>query len=62
MLILFSGICFSAAVWREGMRVAPPRPDTRRIPSWLLISANGFLVIVTLAALVGIWLPHAALR
>lgn len=56
VLILFSGFCFVAAVWREMAPVAPPRPDTQRLPAALLIGVNGFLVIVALAALVGIWL------
>lgn len=55
VLILFSGFCFLAAIWRQMGRVAPPRPDTRRLPSWLLIAVNGFLLLVSLAALVGIW-------
>ena len=57
VLILFSGFCFVAAVWRQMMRVRPPRPDTPRIPAPLLLAINGFLLIVSLAALVGIWLP-----
>lgn len=55
VLILFSGFCFAAAVWRQMGNVAPPRPDTPRIPSPLLIVVNGFLLLVSLAALVGIW-------
>jgi putative membrane protein len=57
VLIVFSGFCFGAAVWRQMGRVSPPRPDTRRIPAWILIAVNGFLGLVSLAALVGIWLP-----
>jgi putative membrane protein len=57
VLILFSGFCFVAAVWRQMIKVRPPRPDTPRIPAALLIVVNGFLLIVSLAALVGIWLP-----
>jgi len=57
VLILFSGFCFVAAVWRQMSKVSPPRPDTRRIPPTLLIAINGFLLVVSLAALVGIWLP-----
>ena len=57
VLILFSGFCFIAAVWRQMSKVSPPRPDTRRIPAALLIAINGFLLILSLAALVGIWLP-----
>lgn len=57
VLILFSGFCFVCAVWRETRPGAPPpRPDTRRLPSGLLLAVNGFLVVVALAALVGIWL------
>lgn len=55
LLVLFAGFCFIAAVWREMMRVAPPRPDARRLPPALLVSVNGFLLLVCLAALVGIW-------
>ena len=55
-LILFSCFCFVAAIWREMEPGAPPpRPDTRRMPSWLLIGLNGFLALVALTALVGIW-------
>lgn len=57
VLILFSAFCFAAAVWRQAGRVAPPRPDTARMPAWLLVAVNGFLALVSLAALVGIWLP-----
>jgi putative membrane protein len=56
-LILFSGFCFIAAVWRELRPGAPPpQPDTRRMPAWLLLALNGFLAFVALMALVGIWL------
>jgi putative membrane protein len=56
-LVLFSGFCFVAAVWRELRPGAPPpRPDTRRMPAVLLIAINGFLVFVSLMALVGVWL------
>jgi len=58
VLIFFSAFCFIAAVWREASPVAPPKPDTRRLPRSLLISLNGFLVIVALAALAGIWLAE----
>ncbi|WCP16073.1 hypothetical protein sphantq_04569 (plasmid) [Sphingobium sp. AntQ-1] len=56
LLILFSGFCFIAAVWREVAPAIRPLPETRRLPAWLLIGINGFLVVVSLAALVGIWL------
>lgn len=56
LLILFSAFCFVAAVWRElDPGTPPPQPDIRRISPSVLIGINGFLVIVSLAALVGIW-------
>lgn len=59
VLILFSGFCFVAAVWREWTPGAPPpRPDIRRLPRAILIGLNGFLMLVSLAALVGIWLAR----
>ncbi|HET9629917.1 MAG TPA: DUF202 domain-containing protein [Novosphingobium sp.] len=55
LLIAFSAFCFGAAVWRQMIRVAPPRPDARRIPPAVLIAVNGFLAAVSLGALVAIW-------
>ncbi|HKT85923.1 MAG TPA: DUF202 domain-containing protein [Novosphingobium sp.] len=57
VLVVFAGVCFVAAVWRQMLRVAPPRPDTPRLPAAMLIAINGFLLLVSLAALVGILLP-----
>jgi len=56
LLILFAGFAFVCAVWREMQPGAPPpRPDTRRLPAALLVVVNGFLLLVALAALIGIW-------
>jgi putative membrane protein len=56
VLVLFSAGCFIVAVWRELFpNVTDPTPNVRRIPSALLVVANGFLTLVALAALVGIW-------
>jgi putative membrane protein len=56
LLVLFSAFCFAAAVWRQVFVGAPPpRPDVRRIPPFLLVMFNGFLVIVALAAMLSIW-------
>jgi len=56
LLVLFSAFCFGAAVWRQiDPGVPPPRPDVRRIPPHLLVIVNGFLALVALAALLGIW-------
>lgn len=57
LLVLFAGFCFLAGVWRQMLRIARPRPDARRLPEWLLIGVNGFLLLVCLAALAGMWLP-----
>jgi putative membrane protein len=56
LLIGFSAFCFVAAVWREMAPGAPPPvPDTKKIPASILIGVNGFLVLVSLAALGGLW-------
>jgi putative membrane protein len=56
VMILFSGGCFVAAVWREVWPGIPaPRPNIRRIPAPLLLTVNGFLLLISLAALVGTW-------
>jgi putative membrane protein len=56
VLVLFSAFCFAAAVWRQLYPGAPPPvPDTRRIPPWLLVAVNGFLVLVAVSALISIW-------
>jgi putative membrane protein len=54
-LALFAAF-FAAAVWRELWPGAPPRPDVRRLPPAALLALNGFLALVCLGALVGIWL------
>ena len=57
LLILFSAFCFGAAVWRNiNPGPPPPRPDVPSIKPWLLIAVNGFLALVSLAALVGVWI------
>lgn len=56
VLIAFSGFCFIAAVWREIGTPVEPNPDIRRLPAWLLVTVNACLALVSLAALVGIWM------
>ena len=57
LLVLFSAFCFAAAVWRNlWPGVPPPRPDVHRLPAALLIAVNGFLALVSVAAMVGVWL------
>jgi putative membrane protein len=56
VLTLFSAFCFLAGVWRGIVPGAPPPiPDVRRIPIWMLCIVNGFLALVSLAALLNIW-------
>jgi len=57
VLIAFSVFCFGAAIWRHlrpGPR--PTLPYVSRIPAPALIAINGFLALVSLAALFGIWM------
>lgn len=56
VVILFSAFCFVAAIWREVDPDVPPMAETKRLPAILLIAINGFLVIVSLTALAGVWL------
>src|SRR5919107_1461109 len=52
VLILFSAFCFASAVWRQLFTGSqPPHPDVQRIPPFLLVMFNGFLALVSLAAL-----------
>ena len=53
VLVLFSALCFVAAVWRELLPQITPH-DIHRLPSPLLIAVNGFLVLVSLAAFIGL--------
>jgi putative membrane protein len=56
VLVLFSAFCFAAAVWRQVFTGAqPPQPDVKRLPPYLLVIFNGFLMLVALAALFGLW-------
>ena len=56
VLIAFAGFCLVAAIWREIRgSPAPPAPDMRRIPIALLVPMTCLLMLVAIAALVGIW-------
>jgi len=55
LLIVFSALRFLAAVWRQMFPgTPPPVPDTHKIPPWILMTVNGFLVVVSLAALISL--------
>jgi putative membrane protein len=57
VLIAFSAFCFGAAVWRQTRPgPSPPLPYVTQIPAALLIGVNGFLALVSIAALAGIWI------
>lgn len=57
VLVLFSTFCFCAAVWRELVpQMTNPVPKARRIPRIILFFINGSLGLVSLGALIGIWL------
>jgi putative membrane protein len=56
LLVLFSAQCFLVAVWRELFpSITAPDPEVRRLPALLLVASNGFLTLVSLAALFSIW-------
>ena len=56
VLILFSAFCFVAGVWRQlFVGAPPPAPDVPRMPPFVLVIVNGFLALVALAALLGVW-------
>lgn len=59
MLVLFSAFCFAAAIWRYlNPGPPPPRPNVRQIPRFVLMTVNAFLGLVSLAALIGIWVAR----
>ena len=60
VLVLFSVFCFAAAVSRNLYEAAPPLPGAKRVHPALLVLVNGFLALVSVAALVGIWFGRAS--
>ena len=55
VLITFSEFCFVAGIWRELTgKALRPDPDTARLPGWILLLFNGFLIVVGIAVLLGI--------
>jgi putative membrane protein len=57
ILVVFAGFCLVAAVWRELTGVEHlTHPDIRPMPTMLLVPLNSLLLLVVVAALVGIWL------
>lgn len=57
ILVVFSAFCFVAAVWRQMTpEFNQPLPEVRHIPSWALVVFTATMVLVSIAALLGIWL------
>jgi len=55
ILILFAAFSFAAAIWRELYpSVQPPKPRAQRLPRSMLLFVNGFLMLVAMAALIGV--------
>jgi putative membrane protein len=55
VLILFAEFCFVAGIWRElAGKPLRPDPDTVKLPAWLLLIFNGFLLLLGATVLVGI--------
>lgn len=56
LLIVFSGFCFVAGVWRDLGRVGVVTPaDLQRVPPAVLIVASAVMTSISLLALAGVW-------
>jgi putative membrane protein len=56
ILIIFAGFCLIAAIWRELQGIERVgEEDIPPIPKALLVPMNFFLMLVAVAALIGIW-------
>jgi putative membrane protein len=56
VLILFAAFCLAAAIWREFYSLPPGGGRLSVVPRWVVIPVNAFLMLVTIAALVGVWM------
>ncbi|MCT2558210.1 DUF202 domain-containing protein [Tsuneonella sp. YG55] len=55
VLIVFAEFCFGAGIWREiAGKSLRPDPDTDRLPTWLPVLFNAFMLVVGAAVLVGV--------
>lgn len=54
-LALFAAFCFLAAVWRELTDHVAPKPEVRPIPAWLTVGFSGFMALVAVAVIIGLW-------
>jgi len=56
ILIVFAGFCLVAGVWREVHGVPrDPGPELKPVPRALLVAMNVLMLLVAVAALIGIW-------
>lgn len=56
ILIAFAGFCLIAAVWRDVAAGRSVREDGMpRLPTALLVAVNAFLMLVCIAAMIGLW-------
>ena len=55
VLITFAEFCFVAGIWRELTgKALRPDPDTAKLPEWVLVVFNGFLLVLGATVLIGI--------
>ncbi len=63
VLVLFSAFCFIAAVWRQMTpEIERPAPEAKHLPTTALVIFTVMMVLVSIAALVGIWLGKDLVR
>lgn len=56
ILIAFAGFCLVAAVWHEVRTGAQRRGSAIvSLPTALLVTVNAFLMLVCIAAMIGLW-------
>lgn len=53
VLVVFAQFCFAAGVWREWIDGSAIKgAQLRRLPPWLLIMFNGFLIVLALVVVI----------
>jgi len=56
----FAAFAFIAAVWREmNPDSLSPNPDVRKLPGWVMVAFSGFMAVVAVAVVVGLWAQRA---
>lgn len=55
VLIVFAEFCFAAGIWREiAGKSLRPDPDTARMPQWIPVLFNAFMLAVGAAVFLGV--------